>query len=214
MPSPSQFQRRLIPWGETNRRSFPWRETRDPFKVLIAEVLLQRSRGVTVARVYEELFRRWPDEAHLARARIQTISNVIRPLGLVSRAQTIHALARRVVALGSVPTSLEELMSLPGVGRYAAGATLAVAFDQPTAVVDAVSARVYGRYFGFASERSPSSDVDLWELAQKATPLRGVREWNWAVLDLAATVCLPKLPRCQVCPLHRQCRFAIDVDLA
>jgi A/G-specific adenine glycosylase len=156
-------------WGRANRRSFPWRETRDPFHVLVAEVLLQRSRGKTVAAVYEEFFRRWPDPALLGRARIDSIRSVIRPLGLTGRAATLRALAREIDARGGVPRTLEELMSLPGVGRYAASATLAVAFGKHVGTVDGVTARVYRRFFGFDAQLFASNDCALWDLVDQVT---------------------------------------------
>jgi A/G-specific adenine glycosylase len=198
----------LSRWGAQNRRSFPWRETSDPFRILIAEVLLQRSRGVTVAKVYERLFSRWPDAEHLARARVDPIESVIRPVGLTSRAAKLRDLARSVVDLGEVPDSLEGLLALPGVGRYAAGATLAVAFNKRSAVVDGVTARVYRRYFGLAGDLPAVNDKKLWSVVTDVTPKRSVKEWNWAVLDLAATVCLPKVPRCSTCPLQADCAWA------
>jgi A/G-specific adenine glycosylase len=198
----------LSRWGAQNRRSFPWRETSDPFRILIAEVLLQRSRGVTVAKVYERLFSRWPDAEHLARARVHSIESVIRPVGLTSRAAKLRDLARSVVDLGEVPDSLEGLLALPGVGRYAAGATLAVAFNKRSAVVDGVTARVYRRYFGLAGDLPAVNDKKLWSVVTDVTPKRSVKEWNWAVLDLAATVCLPKVPRCSTCPLQADCAWA------
>jgi A/G-specific adenine glycosylase len=207
-PSIPRFRRDLLAWGRANRRSFPWREADDPFRVLVTEVLLQRSRGVTVAKVYEELFTRWPDAERLARARESSIASVIRPLGLTRRAATLKALANAVAALGAVPNTLDGLLALPGVGRYAAGATLAVAFGRPAPVVDGVTARVYRRYFAIHADLPASSDEGLWRLVETATPSRAVREWNWAVLDLAAMVCLPKLPRCAACPLQRHCASA------
>lgn len=207
-PSIARFRRDLLAWGRTHRRSFPWRETTDPFRVLVAEVLLQRSRGVTVAKVYDELFRRWPDAEHLARAHEASIATVIRPLGLVRRAATLRTLANEIIAIGEVPSQLDRLTELPGVGRYAAGATLAVAFDKPAPVVDGVTARVYKRYFGAHSELPASADPQLWSLTEEASPKRGVREWNWAVLDLAAMVCLPKVPKCVECPLRSHCSWA------
>jgi A/G-specific adenine glycosylase len=206
-----RFRADLLRWGRANYRPFPWRETSDPFKVLVAEVLLQRSRGITVAKVYGRLFARWPDAEHLARARVSSIEAVIRPLGLVRRAGTLRELARAVVERGEVPDSLHELMALPGVGRYAAGATLAVAFGRRTPVVDGVTARVYRRYFGMQTELPAADDADLWSLVADVTPKRNVREWNWAVLDLAATVCLPKIPRCGWCPLQASCAAAATV---
>ncbi|MEA2581715.1 MAG: A/G-specific adenine glycosylase [Actinomycetota bacterium] len=202
------FRRRLKAWGRANYRSFPWRETDDPFRVLIAEVLLQRSRGKTVARVHEALFARWPDAAALSKARVPSIASVIKPLGLIRRAATLKTLAIEVVRLGEVPADLETLMALPGVGRYAASATLAVAFGRPVPTVDGVTARVYRRFFGLDDEVPASNDKELWLTVERLTPTRDVREWNWAVLDLAATVCLPKAPRCTSCPLARHCARA------
>ena len=176
--------------------------------MLVAEILLQRSRGRTVAKVYEELFRRWPDAQALARARVDSIRSVIRPLGLLSRAERLKALAGEVTELGGVPQTFEGLAAMPGVGPYAANATLAVAFGRPSATVDGVTARVYRRFFGLGSDQPPSIDRELWNLVDRVTPARGVREWNWAVLDLAATVCLPGRPRCEECPLQMHCRWS------
>jgi A/G-specific adenine glycosylase len=202
------FRRRLKAWGRENYRSFPWRETDDPFRVLIAEVLLQRSRSVTVARVYEELFSRWPDADALSRARVPSITSVIRPLGLVRRAPTLKTLAAEVVRLGGVPADLDGLIALPGVGRYAASATLAVAFGRSIPTVDGVTARVYRRFFGLEGDGPVPNDKELWTTVERATPTKGVKEWNWAVLDLAATVCLPKVPRCGLCPLGTTCAWS------
>jgi A/G-specific adenine glycosylase len=205
---PSSFRSSLMRWGREHHRSFPWRETDDPFRILVAEVLLQRSRGRTVALVFDQLFRRWPDAEHLARAHASSIESVIRPLGLTSRAVTLRALAGEVMKRGAVPDTLPGLLELPGVGRYAASATLAVAFGTRAAVVDGVTARVYRRYFGLESDGPASSDPGLWHLVEEVTPRSHVREWNWAVLDLAATVCLPRVPRCPECPLVARCAWS------
>lgn len=202
------FRKDLTRWGKANRRSFPWRETDDPFRILVAEVLLQRSRGKTVAKVYEQLFQRWPDAASLARARVDTIEKVIRPLGLSRRAGTLKQMAAEVSGLGEVPSTLDELLALPGVGPYAAGATLAVAFGKPAPVVDGVTARVYRRYFGLDPTIPASSDPELWRVVAEASPARNNKEWNWAVLDLASSICLPKVPRCHDCPLAAHCGWS------
>ncbi len=202
---PRAFERGLQRWGRAHRRSFSWRETDDPFRVLVAEVLLQRSRGVTVAKVHDALFGRWPGAAALARARVGSIEGVIRPLGLVKRAATLRAMAAEVDRLGAVPSTREGLLALPGVGPYAANATLAAAFDRRAPVVDGVTARVYRRYFGVSSDRPATTDPELWELVERVTPRRGGRAWNWAVLDLAALVCVAARPRCPACPLAATC---------
>jgi A/G-specific adenine glycosylase len=205
---PRAFTRDLLRWGRANRRHFPWRTETDPFRILVAEVLLQRSRGKTVAKVYEALFDRWPDAEMLAKARTSSIRAVIRPLGLTRRAEILRNLARSVVELGAVPGTVDGLLALPGVGPYAAHATLVVAFGRRAATVDGVTARVYRRYFGLSGERPPSIDTELWDQVEAVTPRRGVREWNWAVLDLASTTCLPRVPRCGVCPLQSHCRWS------
>lgn len=206
-----RFVRRLLRWGRENRRSFPWRDEDDPFRILVAEILLQRSRGTTVGPAYTELWRRWPDAAALSGARVDSIRSVIRPLGLVRRAETLKALAAEVVALGGVPTTIEGLLELPGVGLYAASATRAVAFERRQATVDGVTARVYRRYFGLGDAAPASADRKLWTVVESVTPRTGVREWNWAVLDLAATVCMPGRPRCEICPLSSDCRWSAAV---
>lgn len=206
------FVRSLQAWGRRNRRSFPWRETREPFRILVAEVLLQRSRGKTVAMVFEELFDRWPDADALSRARVDSIRAVIRPIGLTSRAATLRALAAAIVERGGVPRTYDGLLELPGVGRYATSATLTTAFGVRTGTVDGVSARVYRRFFGLDAAGPASNDRALWELVADVTPARDVRAWNWAVLDLAATVCLPARPRCEECPLRTTCTFSRQFD--
>jgi A/G-specific adenine glycosylase len=200
------FVRKLQAWGRTNRRDFPWREEEDPFRVLVAEVLLQRSRGTTVAGVLEGLFSRWQDASALAGAPLQDIESVIRPLGLVNRASSLKKMAAEIVELGGVPRSVEMMLRLSGVGRYSASATSASVFGQRTATVDGTSARVYRRVFGLTAAKESEVDQNLWELVQEVVPKgAAVREWNWAVLDLAAMVCLPKRPRCSECPVLKEC---------
>ena len=119
------FRRRLLRWAEENGRSFPWRGERDPFKVLVAELLLQRSRGTTVASVYVDLVSRWPTAKDLADAKVGDIASVMRPLGLTRRASTLKALAGLVSQRGM--PSVDGLLALPGVGPYVANATAAAA---------------------------------------------------------------------------------------
>jgi A/G-specific adenine glycosylase len=199
------FVRRLLRWGRSNRRRFPWREERDPFRILIAEMLLQRSRGTTVAGVYEEVFRRWPTSEALARADEGEIAEVIAPLGLTRRAVALKRMAAQVVSDG-MPRSVEDLVRLSGVGRYSASATASAAYGRREPTVDGTSARVYRRFFGLIADRDSHVDEDLWALVDQVTPGRGaIREWNWAVLDLASLICLPRLPRCPECPLVAKC---------
>lgn len=200
--------RRLRAWGRANRRRFPWRTETDPFRILVAEVLLQRSRGRTVAKVYDALFRRWPEPQTLARATVEDITAVIHPLGLTSRAARLREMAERVADQG-MPHDAGGLIELPGVGRYAANAT-AAAMGHREPVVDGTSARVYRRYFGLPDHRPPVDDEALWSLVREVMPRTQVAEWNWAVLDLAAAICMPKRPRCEGCPLVAGCAWASE----
>lgn len=197
-----RFRRKLLTWGRRNRRSFPWRETDDVWQILLAEVLLQRSRAITVARVHEELLARWPTAGDLSRARVSSIRQVIRPLGLVSRAERLRDLARTVSEEG-VPRDPAILKGFPAVGPYAANATVAVAYGVHAPVVDGVSARVYARFFAV----DPADEAAFQKIVDAATPPRTAREWNWAVLDLAAAICTPRTPSCQECPLLSDCAF-------
>jgi A/G-specific adenine glycosylase len=200
------FVRRLLAWGRTHRRDFPWRHTSDPFRLLIAEVLLQRSRGRTVAGVYGELLTRWPTAHHLATADQQAVRDVMRPLGLVRRADNLVRLGEAVTAQG-MPRTAAGLRSLPGVGPYAAATAATLAWGQRHPVVDSVSARVYRRFFGLTHVEHKTIDEELLALVRWATPARAHRTWNWAVLDLADAVCMPTVPRCDSCPLADSCHW-------
>lgn len=197
--------RRLLSWGRSHRRDFPWRTTADPFRVLVAEVLLQRTRAETVVPVYRAVFARWRGARELADARTSSIAAVIRPLGLVQRAARLRELASAVHDSGGVPRDVPTLMTLPGVGRYVANATAEVAFGARAPTVDGVSARVYRRFFGLPEGAPAVTDEALWTLVEEVTPRTSHREWNWAVLDLAAAVCTPRTPDCGACPLRSRC---------
>ena len=199
------FRRKLLAWGRQHRRSFPWRETDDPFRVLVAEVLLQRSRGKTVATVYERSSGGGRTHGALARARVPSIESVIRPLGWCGGRRPSARWPRRWSSEGECPRRWRGCSSCRGWalrgGRHAA-----VAFGAHAAVVDGVTARVYRRYFGLDGDRPAVDDPELWSIVRAAPPRRAAREWNWAVLDLAALVCLPGTPRCPSCPLRAPAR--------
>lgn len=211
-PSRKIFVTKLIDWGRKNRRDFPWRKESDAFRILIAEVLLQRSRANTVAPVYAQLFEQWPDSATLASVAISELQDVIRPLGLTHRAKTVITLARAIEERGGVPDTTEELMSLPGVGRYIASATASAAFGSHEPLVDGVSNRVYDRFFGLSSSTNSqhvasNRDKGIWRFVEGLTSKGEMTELNWAALDLAATVCMPRKPRHHSCPLNRWCAY-------
>ena len=196
--------RNLLRWAEEEGRTFAWRGEQDAFRILLAEILLQRSRSSTVERVFVELIQRWDRPASLADASIEEIANVITPLGLTSRAPRIKELALALAKRGKVPTRAHELRELPGVGEYVANATAAALGKANLPLVDSVSARVFLRYFYGSTDRSVS---DLAAMAYASAPRKQWHQLNWAALDLAATICRPKRPQCGKCPLAKKCSW-------
>lgn len=206
MPNDRSFRRAALGWFRTHARSFPWRETRDPYAVMIAEVLLQRTRGENAVAVFETFLRKWPTPTSLAQARTASLASVIRPLGLGKRALALKKLGRAVTQLGEVPTQPERLLALPGIGPYAAHSIPVFSIDADLPVVDWVIARLLRRYFGLPYRKRPNADQDLWALASRLAKKGRARELWLGSLDLAAAVCKPR-PLCPQCPLRRDCAF-------
>jgi len=203
----------LLEWAKSQKRSFFWRERRQtPFRILVIEVLLARTRAEAVEPVAARLIRRYPTVQQLAAASVRELEEIVRPLGLFrKRARLLKACAQRILTehRGRVPRDVDALLSLPSVGRYAATALLCFGFDIPQGVVDANVARVYGRLFSL--EKPPARLANahgLWELANSLVPAMSARRFNWALLDLGASVCLPRSPKCGECPLASRCDFA------
>jgi A/G-specific adenine glycosylase len=206
LPNQKWLHKALLAWWESNRRNFPWREDLDPFHLLVAEVLLQQTPAWKVGPAYTELIRRWPSATALAAAPVDEVTSVIRPLGLIARGPRLVRLASAVAAMGRVPREVKDLSGLPGVGEYVAKAVRVFSFGESDGLVDNVSGRVLRRFFGLAEEGEPARDPKIWELARGIASHGLPREVSWATLDLAASVCLPRRPRCGCCPLVRKCR--------
>jgi len=209
-PRIAQLRRLLLEWGERNRRSFYWREpTTTAYGVLVTEILVARTRAESVDPVVRRLMDRFPTPLELSCARHTTVAAMLRPLGLHrTRARLLVRCARSLVAehQGAVPESVEALMELSYVGRYAANAVASVAFDQPRAVLDANVARIYRRVFSIPSTDERLTVAEgLWSLADRVLSKRRHREFNWAMLDLGGTICTPRSPECGGCPLSIMC---------
>lgn len=199
----SRLRRRLLGWGRRHGRQFPWRSTRDPWEVLLAELLLQRTRADLVAPVYESTLRRYGTAGDLADADPSDVVALLRPLGFAHRNARVQGVAD--ACRDGVPRSMRGLLALPGVGRYAATATLCFAYGRRLAVVDPTVVRLFGRLGIVSSERARARDDDLvWRGADRLVPRHAARAWNFAVLDLGALVCRPR-PRCHECPLLAEC---------
>jgi A/G-specific adenine glycosylase len=208
-PDAHWVRRRVLSWFHRSGREFPWRESSDPYAVLIAEVLLQRTRADLVEPIFRQFIAAYPDARALAHADPAAVFDVLRPLGFVQRSARLPELGRALVEQhsGAVPRSFSGLVGLPGVGRYVANAVLVVAFEERRPLVDPNVLRVLERAFGFRSTRPrPRDDEKVWAFVGELLPHRAAREFNLALVDLGAVVCRVRRPRCGECPLNPRCR--------
>lgn len=209
----SALQDSLLKWYTINQRNFPWRNTDNPFEVLLAEKLLQQTKvRHSVVLIYTELLARYPTPQKLMEARVEELREVILPLGLVYRASEIKQMATEIVEFhgGEVPANLKELLALTGVGEYCARAVLSFAYNQSIAIVDTNIARFLHRLCGIKANMpaNPARKKYLQSLAAQLLPENTARDFNLAMLDLCSLVCIPKQPHCYVCPLREFCAYA------
>lgn len=204
-----RIRKALLDWGRKNQRDFPWRRTRDPYRILLSEMLLQRTRAAQVAGLYGELVRRYPSVRDLAGADPGELRRILSPLGLHWRIPLIHETARRIVERhgGEIPADRGLLESLPGIGAYAASAVLSFAFNLPEPVLDANTVRLVGRLFGIGVTDSSRRSRRFRELAGRLVDRENPRFFNYSFLDLASTVCRSGKPDCGVCPLSEVCYY-------
>jgi A/G-specific adenine glycosylase len=195
----------LLGWSEQSRRDLPWRRTRDPWAVLVSELMLQQTQVARVVRIYPGFMARFPEPASCARAPAGAVIEAWSGLGYNRRALNLHRIATTVVDRhgGQLPDTIEGLMALPGVGPYTARAVSVFAFEAECGVVDTNAWRVLAR----AVAGSRLSGRDAQALADGMVPPGRAWAWNQAVLDLGATVCVSGRPRCGDCPVARHCRW-------
>lgn len=196
------MQEALLAWARPRLRDLPWRRTRDPWRVLVAEVMLQQTGVVRVLERYGEFCSRFPTPAACAAAPAGAVIEAWRGLGYNRRALHLHAAARRISADGGFPTSLEGLLALPGVGPYTARAVLALAFERDVGVVDTNVGRVLARLAGRRLTRAEAQRT-----ADSLVPANQAWLWNQALFDLGATVCTRRAPGCVPCPVQQHCAW-------
>jgi A/G-specific adenine glycosylase len=204
-----QIQDRLLVWAHAHRRDLPWRGERDPYRVWISEVMLQQTRVETVIPYYRRFLARFPTLRSLAEADLDEVLKAWEGLGYYARARNLHRAARRVMEHhgGQLPAEREALLALPGIGPYTVGAILSLAFGQDAAVLDGNVRRVLSRLFAVDGDpRSAATRRKLWNLAEALLPPGQAGLFNEALMDLGATVCTPRDPRCADCPLSEGCQ--------
>jgi A/G-specific adenine glycosylase len=198
-------------WGDVHRRDFPWRHTQNPYEILVAELLVQRTRASQVEPVYQNFLQRWPDIRSLAHARERDLKSVIRTLGLAYRVTRIRRLAAQIMRLfgGTIPETLPELERLygSGFGDYMSHAILSFAFSRDVPVVDKNVERILKRVFSLSARADAHRDPNLWAFAGNLVPAGKSREYNWSLLDFGALACTPRNPQCSACTLLELCEF-------
>jgi len=192
----------MLAWYARARRDLPWRETQDPYAIWVSEVMLQQTRVDTVLPYYTRFLARFPTEERLSRAPLEQVLESWAGIGYYARARSLHSAAREVVERygGRLPEEAEELQRLPGIGRYTAGAIASIAFGRRAPVLDGNATRVLSRLL---AHQGPVTE--LWDAAADLVPDDRPGDFNQGLMELGATVCLPRRPDCLVCPLVRLC---------
>jgi A/G-specific adenine glycosylase len=200
------FRRLLLAWYEKSQRKLPWRGATDPYHILVSEIMLQQTRVAVVEERYRKFIAQFPSAERLARAKEATVLAAWSGLGYYRRARALHGAAKEVVWRGSFPRMTTELMELPGVGRYTAAAVASIAFGEPVAVVDGNVKRVIDRIVNHkAAGSSPIAEKQYWEIAVQLLDRQSPGDFNQAMMELGALVCLPAQPLCHACPVADMC---------
>jgi A/G-specific adenine glycosylase len=207
------LREQLVAWWERSGRDFPWRKTRNPYHVLIAEVLLHRTRANQVLPLYERTLEAFPTVYDLAEANPERVYRILHSAGLRWRVELLLQAAKDIISRfsGEIPRSRTELESIPGVGHYIAAAIRCFAFGEKDAIVDSNVVRVYGRVFDIHVTDSLRRNRDFHQLAASLVDPERPRGYNLALLDLAAAVCTPRVPKCEQCPIARHCSYGSRV---
>jgi len=195
-----QFRRALLRWYDQNRRDLPWRKTRDPYRVWVSEVMLQQTRVAAVIAKYERFLKKFPSVQRLSSAREASVLAEWSGLGYYRRARNLRVAAKIVAREGKFPRSAEGWRVLPGIGRYTAAAIASIALDKPVAVLDGNVARVLRRLLGL-----PITSAAAWRVAQVLLDHARPGDFNQAMMELGATICLPGQPLCTRCPIRAFC---------
>jgi A/G-specific adenine glycosylase len=207
-----RFRRRLHGWFRRNGRDLPWRRTRDPYRVLVSELMLQQTQVSRVLEYYDRFLRRFPTMKTLAGSSPRRVRESWEGLGYYARVRNLHALARQVTREGTpLPAEPAELRMLPGIGPYTAGAVASFAYERRAALVDTNVARVLRRVFALRVDPHRGATArEIWTLAETLLPRTGRSAWthNQALIELGALICTARAPRCPGCPVRKECASA------
>ena len=204
-----EFTQKLLTWYKENKRDFGWRRTRDPYKILVAEMMLQKTTSKQVNELYERFLEKFPSPSSIDKASLSEIEAELTPLGMEhKRALRFKQWAKMIIEKyeGNVPRSKEELLTLPGVGDYIANAVLCLAYGEHVPLLDTNIVRVLQRVFNLQSSKARArTDKKFWDFVMTITPSGKSRDLNLALLDHGALVCLARNPKCLICPVNQIC---------
>lgn len=206
------FSEKLVHWWESNRREFPWRQTRDPYRILVAEILLHRTKAEQVAPVYIAFMKRFPDLKSLAMAPEDEVKKMLYPLGLRWRVTLLISMVREIADRynGTIPSESKELESLPGVSHYIASAVRSFGPGLPDPILDTNTVRILGRVFGVSVSDSSRRSKEFRRMYESIMEKKRAREFNFAMIDLAALLCKPTNPICHQCPVQKMCNYGVS----
>jgi len=207
-----RFQNDLLNWWKKHKRDFPWRRTKDPYKLLIAEILLRKTTAEQVLPVYLDFINKYPTPEALNHANVKDLENLLKPLGMhKTRAQLLKKFASSFLKLTTVGNELSysKLIKLPGIGTYSANAVLSLIYNKCVPMLDTNFIRILNRVFNIKSSKTrPRNDPYLWEKAQKILPCDKAGNFNLAVLDFATLICKHKQPKCNECFAQNYCSYS------
>jgi len=202
--------RRLLTWFDNRGRKYPWRRTKDPYRIFVAETLLQKTNVEKVLPAYRILIKKYPNVKSLSQANLKDLKRIVAPLGLIKRAGFLKRGAKEAVRnfKSKFPRTKNELKKIIGVGDYLAHAILSFCFGQKVPLVDTNVARVYSRIYNFKVSKLPYADKKLWLFSAEMLPQQRFQEFNLALLDLSALICRPRNPACYQCPCQNLCFYS------
>lgn len=203
------FQSIVINWFLSNGRVYPWRQTTNPFHILIAEFILRLTGAWKAEKAYNTIISRYGHPNLMSNADLHNLYNIFKPLGLHSRASNLISISKDIENrfAGQVPSSYHSLISIKGIGQYTANAILCLSFNQKLPLVDGSVSRLFRRYLKLAFDKPAYSDKKLWDLATELLPNSNFRDYNLGLLDIGAIHCKYPKPICNSCPLTQSCLY-------
>lgn len=209
------FQNNILNWWKNNKRIFPWRETINPYKILCSEILLQQTNAEKVVEAYNKITVDYPNVDNLAEAELDKLKEIIKPLGLLKRAERLKEIALVIMDKynGLVPENRDNLLKLPGVGDYTANAVMCFAYGKKVGVLDTNTIRILARVFDIKSDKArPRNDKSLQTELNRIIPKNDSKIFNYSLLDFAALICTAENPNCKKCVISSTCIYYDNIE--